>query len=67
MSHRSYRAIENEIAHGHIRREASCTHKKAYSAGEAERARQGMGRQGKSTSIYHCRFCNKYHLTHACE
>ena len=46
----SRRAIEHLIASGQIREDVSCLSKKSYSVGEAAR-------------IYHCRFCNRYHLT----
>lgn len=62
-SHRSMRSMEVMIREGHIRRDASCTSKTAYSVGGAAAARQKLGKKRKRVTIYHCRFCGSYHLT----
>ena len=60
----SRRATEHLIASGQIREDVSCLSKKSYSVGEAARAKSKLKNEhGQRARIYHCRFCNRYHLT----
>lgn len=63
----SLRAMENLIAEGKISRDVSCSSKIAYTQSGAVNAKRGFARRSKSrrgpkVRIYHCRFCNNYHL-----
>lgn len=59
----SYRDKRAMIARGDITRDTSCTSKTRYTAGGAVGARLAMKRKRKKVKIYHCNFCNGYHLT----
>lgn len=55
--------METAIAEGRIRPSNSCTEKRRYTVHEVLVAKRRLGRKGKSLTIYHCRFCGRYHLT----
>lgn len=58
-------AMENMVGKGLVTESVSCQSKTAYSQGGADRARSALRnkRQRHRVKIYHCRFCNHYHLT----
>lgn len=60
---RTYRAMENHIADGSVNAESSCESKTAYTAGGLDRALKKLRQKGKRSNGYHCRFCDKYHVT----
>lgn len=55
--------METEIARGRVNEQGSCLAKKPYNIAEAEKAKRAMKNKNKWVRIYHCRFCDLYHLT----